>query len=267
MKVYNSMEVQKALEKITKELESSKRSFPIEWSMEGRRAVPVLAKQEEIKDEDKIKSKIKTVEVNLGNIDDGEGYIKAKIKIEKYTFLDASGNESFIELPVIADTGKELLEGAKGLTDIFIAMRNTVLLATAIHPMYVANSSFKPETGVILADILGNNGRVQSGTVKEIIEASDQIDPNKINSIVSEYNGEKGSKHLIESIGYLTAVKFRDGLNAQIAAYEKIEARGVDNDVIPQATNAEPVVVDRKETKMTHVERRESKSKSIKSLL
>lgn len=267
MKKYNSLELQKAIEKIAKELETSNRSYPIEWGMDGRKAVPQLIKFEEIKDDEKNKNRERTVTVKLGNEESGEDFISAKIKIEKYTFVDAEGNESFIELPVLADTGKDLLEGAKGIADIFIALRNSVLLVTATSPLYVNNSSYKPETGVILADILSNSGRVQTGTVKEIIEASDSIDPNKINSIISEYNGEKGAKKLIESIGYLSAVKFRDGLNAQIQAFDKIAARGVDMDIVPQASTAEPVVVDRKESKMTPVERRESKSRSIKSLL
>lgn len=267
MKKYNSIELQKALEKFTKELESNKRSFPIEWSMDGRTAVPTLIKFEEVKDEDKVKNRTKTVEVNLGNVEDGEAFLKAKIKIEKYTFIDAAGNEAFLELPVLADGEKNILEATKGITDILIALRNSVLLVTATSPLYVANSSFRPETGVILADILSNTGRTQSGTVKEIIEASEEIDPNKINSIVSEYNGEKGAKNLIESIGYLSLVKFRDGLNAQLNAYEKIHARGTDTDIVPQTASVGPVTVDRKETKMEQVERKELRSKSIKSLL
>lgn len=271
MKNFTSPEQTKAMESIIKRIEESKRRYPIDFELHGRTSTPVLIKPNyDNLSDDKKKNSKKKVSVNVGSEDKG-AFIKAEITIEKQHFVDSDQKDAFIEVPVLPISDPlELMKTTKAITEILVALRNSVMMVTATNPLFVQNSTVEPPTGVILADILGETSRLrveQKATVKDIIENSENLDGSKLTAFISEYNANKQSSNLIEQIGYITLVKLAEGLGDLIKEYPKLQAKGYDDEVVTRAADAAPVVVSRKETKMTEVERREVATKKFKSLI
>lgn len=271
MKNFTSGEQTKAMESILKRIDESKRRFPIDFELHGRTSTPILIKpnMDNVSDEKKKNSK-KKVTVNVGSEEKG-AFIKAELVIEKQHFVDSDSKDAFIEVPVLPISDPlELLSATKAVTEILVALRNSAMMVTATNPVFVKNSTVEPPTGVILADILAETSRLrveQKATVKDIIENSENLDGSKLTAFISEYNNAKQSSNLIEQIGYITLVKLAEGLGDLIKEYPKLKAKGYDEEVVVRATDTAPVVVARKETKMTEVERREVASKKFKSLI
>lgn len=273
MKNFTSGELTKAVEVISKSLEESSRAFPIEFEVQGRNTVPVLLKEHDKVDDEKKKNAKKKVSLNLG---DDAAFIKAELEIKKYHFIGEGGKEMFIEYPVIP-TGNpdELLKGMKAITEIYIAMRNATITMVATNPAFVNNSTVEPPTGAVLADIIGNSSRLSKGSakvdqralIKEIIENVEGLEGSKLTAYLNEYNTDKNSRVLIEGLGYVTAVQFLNGVKDLIKSYDKIKNKGFENDVVARTTEAMPVIVEKRESKMTEIERRETPDKKLKSLI
>ncbi|MGL5766524.1 MAG: hypothetical protein ACRCX8_12880 [Sarcina sp.] len=273
MKNFTSGELTKAVEAVTKIMEESNRAYPIEFEVQGRNTVPVLLKEHDKVDDEKKKNSKKKVSLNLG---DDTAFIKAELEIKKYHFIGEGGKEMFMEYPVIP-TGNpdELLKGMKSVAEIFIAMRNAVITMVATNPAFVQNSTVEPPTGAVLADIIGNTSRLSKGSakvdqralIKEIIENVEGLEGSKLTAYLNEYNTDKNSRVLIEGLGYVTAVQFLNGVKDLIKTYDKIKLKGYETETVARSSEATPVVVEKRESKMTEVERRETPDKKLKSLI
>lgn len=266
MKKFTSIETTKAMQELVDIIGETKREYPIEFGLHGKQAVPTVSKPVASDDEDK-KKKAKTVSISIGSEESG-GFINANVVINRHGFINAAGKEAFIEVPTLPTTDiEELLRTAKGLAEIFVAVRNTVMMTTATHPLYINNSTVEPATGVILADILSSSDRLEQKTaVKNIISGLEDIEGSELNTYLSKYNTDKAYKNLIESIGYITAVKFGEGCDSLLKTITKLKEKG-DATQIAKTADYSAVLVDRKETKMEEVERRTSVTKKLKSLV
>ncbi|MGL5716910.1 MAG: hypothetical protein ACRCX2_28095 [Paraclostridium sp.] len=260
---FTTQEIQKTTERLLEGVKASKRALPIRFEMNGRIAEPRLAILNKPDEEEYKITSVKSYNVDIGTDNAG---LKASLKTETMAFLDSNGVEQLIDIPQIENQDLvKLFQAAEDLTRMLIAVRNAVILTAATEETMVMASSLEPMTGIILADALAGDGRIQQSTVKDIIEQSEMYENGKMNSAISEYNANKMAVKASDAVTHAVLTNFADGCKDLKRNYEKLVSKSIRSEI--QHSEADPVIVQRREASLEQIERVEKKKKTLSSLI
>jgi len=257
---FTNQELQKTMEVILESKVAGKHVLPIKFETQGRKVVPVLQQLKPVSGD---KGSKKKYEVKLGA---GENELALSMSTETLSFIDGSGQEQKVVFPCIdMNSPKELFEAANKIGEMFLAIRTAVLLTAATNKDMVEASSLKPATGIVLADMLVSEGRIQQSAIRELIENSEFTANGKINQAIAEHQNAKAIARVSEVLGYTTAKNFTDGCLTLASIYDKLTAKTAAP--VVAASDAEPTIAIRKEGALEQIERTEQKTKTYGNLL
>ena len=263
---FTGQEQTKAVEAILESKAAGKHILPIKFEMIGRQATPVIHDIVPLEQDDESEVKIvakRSYDINLGTKERG---LTCTMKTEAMTFIDGAGVEQIVVMPCLDNNSpKELFMATHQIGQIFLALRTSVLTIAATNDDMVASSSFEPATGIILADRLVNEGRIQQSTVKDLIENSELALSGKLSQAMSEHASKKGIARATETIGHSTIQTFVDGCLTLAKKYDEITLKTGITKIT--ASDTEPVIASRREAALQQVNRVEKKQKTYGNLL